>query len=85
MTQTLLILLILYQVSQRVRPHQGTHLLLSGNLIPDISEELVDVGFPGDGLTQLCCYSRHLPWLPSLRFLCLYGVRPFTDQRGGKP
>lgn len=46
MTQTLLILLILYQVSQRVRPHQGTRLSLSGNLIPDISEELVDLGFP---------------------------------------
>ena len=43
MTQTLLILLILYQVSQRVRPHQGTHLSLSGNLIPNISEEWMEV------------------------------------------
>ena len=43
MTQTLLILLILYQVSQRVRPHQGTHLSLSGNLIPNVSEERVEV------------------------------------------
>ena len=50
MTQTLLILLILYQVSQRVRPHQGTRLSLSGNLIPNISEEWMEVN--PDGATS---------------------------------
>lgn len=74
MTQTLLILLILYQVSQRVRPHQGTHLSLSGNLIPNISEEWVEVNPDGDPSAVTTAFTGR----GRSGFLWLHGVHSLT-------
>lgn len=74
MTQTLLILLILYQVSQRVRPHQGIHLSLSGNLIPNISEEWMEVN--PDGATSAIITASTGRGRSGFLWLC--GVRSLT-------